>query len=72
MRARQARKIVRTVRYTPIDRMSDKWFSRAMEWASNVHRQPQIQEAMRYYWNGVVEGLVRPYTQKHSRNKYII
>lgn len=29
MRSRQARKIVRMVRYTPIDRMSDTWMTEA-------------------------------------------
>lgn len=72
MRARQAKKIVRIVRYTPIGRMSDKWFSRALKWAEDVRLQPRIQEADHYYWNGVVEGLVKPYRQKHTRNKYIV
>lgn len=31
MRSRQARKIVRMVKYTPIDRMSSTWFDRALQ-----------------------------------------
>lgn len=34
MRSRQARKIVRMVRYTPIDRMSDTWYDRGSQWCA--------------------------------------
>lgn len=46
MRSRQARKIVRMVRYTPIDRMSDTWFDRALQWCA-TYRQPHIKKALR-------------------------
>ena len=54
MRSRQARKIVRMVRYTPIDRMSDTWYDRGSQWCA-TYRQPHIQQALRYYWNGVAD-----------------
>lgn len=43
MRSRQARKIVRMVKYTPIDRMSSTWFDRALQWCA-TYRQPQIKK----------------------------
>mgnify|MGYP007053870497 CR=1 FL=1 len=55
MRSRQARKIVRMVKYTPIDRMSSAWFDRALQWCA-TYRQPHIKKALRYYWNGVADG----------------
>ena len=55
MRSRQARKIVRMVKYIPIDRMSSTWFDRALQWCA-TYRQPQIKKALRYYWNGVADG----------------
>lgn len=55
MRSRQARKIVRMVKYTPIDRMSSTWSDRALQWCA-TYRQPQIKKALRYYWNGVADG----------------
>ena len=72
MRSRQARKIVRMVKYTPIDRMSDTWFDRALQWCA-TYRQPQIKKALRYYWNGVEDGKVKPFYYKpsHQRNKFI-
>ena len=36
MRSRQARKIVRMVKYTPIDRMSSAWFDRALQWCATT------------------------------------
>lgn len=74
MRARQAKKIVKMVMYTPIDRMSDKWFERALSYACIPFRQSQIEKAMRYYYNGICKGLVKPYPYKpkHTpRNKRI-
>ena len=72
MRSRQARKIVRMVKYTPIDRMSSAWFDRALQWCA-TYRQPQIKKALRYYWNGVADGKVKPfyYKEKLSRNKFV-
>lgn len=56
MKARQARKIVRIVLATPINRMSDTWFYRAISCRDNA----QIKKAMRIYANGVAEGLKKP------------
>lgn len=71
MRVRQARKIVKIVRYTPIDRMSDKWFDRALQYAV-YNRQSQIEKAERCYWQGVDDGLIKPFNRKLERDKYII
>ena len=68
MRSRQARKIVRMVKYTPIDRMSSTWFDRALQWCA-TYRQPQIKKALRYYWNGVADGKVKPFYYK-EKNSY--
>lgn len=65
MRSRQARKIVRMVKYTPIDRMSSTWFDRALQWCA-TYRQPQIKKALRYYWNGVADGKVKPSITKKN------
>ena len=72
MRSRQARKIVRMVRYTPIDRMSDTWFDRAVQWCA-TYSQHQIQKALRYYWNGVADHKIKPFYYKpnYQRSKYI-
>lgn len=72
MRARQAKKIVKMVMYTPIDRMSDKWFERALSYVCIPFRQSQIEKAMRYYYNGIFERLVKSYKPTHTpRNKRI-
>lgn len=63
MRSRQARKIVRMVRYTPIDRMSDTWYDRGSQWCA-TYRQPHIQQALRYYWNGVADRKIKPFDYK--------
>ena len=72
MRSRQARKIVRMVRYTPINRMSDTWYDRGLQWCC-THRQPHIKKALRYYWNGVADGKIKPfdYKENYQRNKYM-
>lgn len=72
MRSRQARKIVRMVKYIPIDRMSSTWFDRALQWCA-TYRQPQIKKALCYYWNGVADGKIKPfyYKEKLSRNKFV-
>lgn len=66
MRARQAKKIVKIVRYTSIDRMSDKWYDRALFYECTL-RHPQIEKAMRYYNNGVFKGLIKPFFFKPER-----
>lgn len=65
MRSRQARKIVRMVKYTPIDRMSNTWFDRALQWCA-TYRQQQIKKALRYYWNGVADGKIKPSITKKN------
>lgn len=72
MRSRQARKIVCMTMFTPIDRMSSAWFDRALQWCA-TYRQQQIKMALRYYWNGVADGKVKPfyYKEKLSRNKFV-
>jgi hypothetical protein len=52
--------------------MSDTWFDRAIQWCA-TYRQPQIKKALRYYWNGVADGKIKPFYYKpnHQRNKYI-
>jgi len=72
MRSRQARKIVLMTMFTPIDRMSSAWFDRALQWCA-IYRQPHIKKALRYYWNGVADGKVKPfyYKEKLSRNKFV-
>jgi hypothetical protein len=72
MRSRQARKIVLMTMFTPIDRMSSAWFDRALQWCT-TYRQPHIKKALRYYWNGVADGKVKPfyYKVKLSRNKFV-
>lgn len=68
MRSRQARKIVRMVRYTPIDRMSDTWYDRGSQWCA-TYRQPHIQQALRYYWNGVADRKIKPFDYKPNFHK---
>lgn len=72
MRSRQARKIVRMVRYTPIDRMSDTWYDRGSQWCA-TYRQPHIQQVLRYYWNGVADRKIKPFDYKpnYQRNKFL-
>lgn len=72
MRSRQARKIVRMVMFTPFDRISDTWLDRGLSWCA-TYRQPQIKKALRYYWNGVADGKVKPFYYKHNhkRNRFI-
>lgn len=63
MRSRQARKIVRTTMFTPIDRMSSTWLHRYLQWYATF-RQPKIKKALSYYWNGVADGKIKPFCNK--------
>lgn len=60
------------VRYTPINRMSDTWFDRGLQWCC-AHRQPHIKKALSYYWNGVADSKIKPfdYKENYQRNKYM-
>ena len=60
------------VMFTPIDRMSNTWFDRSLQWCA-TYRQPHVKKALRYYWNGVADGKVKPFYYKpnHKRNKFV-
>lgn len=69
MRARQAKKMVRIVEYTPINKMSGYWFSKAFDfYASDGKSDERISLAKKRYWKGVAKRKVKPmYTKQYGR-----
>lgn len=69
MKARQAKKIARIVEYTPINKMSGYWFSKAFDYyASDGKSDERISLAKKRYWKGVAERKVKPmYTKQYGR-----
>lgn len=70
MKARQAKKIVRIVEYTSINKMSEYWFGKTFDYyASDAKSDERISLAKKRYWKGVAECKVKPMSLKRYGRK---
>lgn len=70
MKARQAKKIVRIVDYTPINKISDRWYDKAFDfYNADGKTDERISWAKKRYTKGVEQDKVKPMSMKRYERK---